>query len=350
MGRPKKNQEEVIEKVIVDDEISLTEREIEALYGEGIFIDGDAILSKPKQIIPLSPCLDIGLSGGIPEGSWVVFTGPEKCGKTTSALHFAANAQQEKYGGRKIFYLDIEGRLKKMNLTGIPGLKLSKPHFNRIGSVKGKILNAQDYLSIGEKIIHNEPGSVLIIDSFSALCTDTELTSELTDQQRADSQKLQAKFIRRTANVVPVNDIIVIGITHIMSNPSGYGAGKVEKTANAVKYQGDVKLHAKEIEAWMDADKQIGQIVNWQVVFSALGPPGAKIKSYIRYGQGIDVYAELVQVCSEIGLIKKGGSWYTFENDGVEVKKQGLEQMQQHLRDNPVLFDKLYEQLKEMLS
>ncbi len=126
-------------------------------FGDDIILSGNAIVDKKNVIIPISPSLDIVLNGGIPEGSFVVLTGQPKCGKTTTSLDFAATAQKPEYKGalkdtREVYYLNIEGRLKKRDLEGIPGLNLDK--FHVIGSQQGKILHAEEYLQIGEKIIN----------------------------------------------------------------------------------------------------------------------------------------------------------------------------------------------------
>lgn len=189
-------------------------------FGEDIILNGNAIVDRKSVVIPVSPSLDIVLNGGIPEGSFVVFTGQPKCGKTTSSLDFAATAQKLEYAhssfkdGREVYYLNIEGRLKKRDLEGIPGLNLDK--FHVIGSQQGKILHAEEYLQIAEKIINEVPGSVVIIDSYSALCTEAEITSEMDKMQRADGAKLLAKFCRKVANVIPVNkNVVILSLIHI---------------------------------------------------------------------------------------------------------------------------------------
>jgi RecA/RadA recombinase len=192
-------------------------------FGDNILLTANSIIEKNLLTIPVSPALDIVLNGGIPEGSFVIFTGQPKCGKTTTSLDFCATAQKPEYAygsfkaGREVYYLNIEGRLKKRDLEGIPGLNLER--FNIIGSQEGKILHAEEYLQIAERIINEIPGSVLIIDSYSALCTEAEITSDMNKMQRADGAKLLAKFCRKVANVIPVNRNIVIGITHLMGNP-----------------------------------------------------------------------------------------------------------------------------------
>jgi recombination protein RecA len=325
-------------------------------FGNDIILSGSSIVDRKSVVIPVSPALDMILNGGIPEGSFVVLTGQPKCGKTTTSLFLAATAQQEQYaggikGGRKVYYLNIEGRLKKRDLEGIPGLDLNR--FDVIGSQQGKILHAEEYLQIAERIINEEPGSVLIIDSYSALCTEAEITSEMDKMQRADGAKLLAKFCRKVANVIPVNRNIVIGITHLMGNPTGYGAEFKEKSGQAIAYQTDVKIRAKSFKPWvLSSDStQIGQEVEWQVLCSALGPPGGQITSYIRYGEGIDKYMEVIILASDMGLINKGGAWYTLDYLKEEKPKfQGTEKVRQYLVDHPEAYDKLYIEVKNMMG
>ena len=324
-------------------------------FGDDIMLTGNAIVDKKSVIIPVSPSLDIILNGGIPEGSFVVLTGQPKCGKTTTSLDFAATAQKPEYKGdlkdsREVYYLNIEGRLKKRDLEGIPGLNLDK--FHVIGSQQGKILHAEEYLQIGEKIINEIPGCVLIIDSYSALCTEAEITSEMDKMQRADGAKLLAKFCRKVANVIPVNKNIVIGITHLMGNPTGYGAEFKEKSGQAIAYQTDVKLRAKTFKPWtLSSDStQIGQEIEWQVICSALGPPGGIITSYIRYGQGVDKYMEAITLASDMGIIHKGGAWYTLTALEDKPKFQGAEKVRQYLLTNEPAYIELVKSIKAMMG
>lgn len=324
-------------------------------FGDEIILPGNALVEKKVTIIPVSPSIDIILNGGIPEGSFVILTGQPKCGKTTTSLDFAATAQKKEYQGslkspREVYYLNIEGRLKKRDLEGIPGLDLSRFHI--IGSQQGKILHGEEYLQIAEKIINEIPGSVLIIDSYSALCTEAEITSEMDKMQRADGAKLLAKFCRKVSNVIPVNKNIVIGITHLMGNPTGYGAEFKEKSGQAIAYQTDIKLRAKAFKPWsLGADgNQIGQEIDWQVICSSLGPPGANITSYIRYGQGIDKYMEAVSLASDIGLIHKGGAWYTLTSVKDKPKFQGAEKVRNYLIEHPEVYDELFTSIKTTMG
>jgi recombination protein RecA len=324
-------------------------------FGTDIILSGNSIVDKESVIIPVSPSLDLVLNGGIPEGSFVIFTGQPKCGKTTTSLDFAATAQKPEYQGdlkkpRMVYYLNIEGRLKKRDLEGIPHLDLER--FDVIGSQQGKILHAEEYLQIAERIINEEPGSILIIDSYSALCTEAEITSGMDKMQRADGAKLLAKFCRKVANVIPVNKNIVIGITHLMGNP-GYGTVEwKEKSGQAIAYQTDIKLKAKFFKKWnlSDDSPQIGQEVEWEVLCSALGPPGGTIKSYLRYGQGIDKHTELLSLSVDLGLIAKGGAWYTISTVEEKPKFQGMEKTRQYLLEHPEVYQDLWKKVQETMG
>lgn len=326
-------------------------------FGDNILLSGKSLVDKKVMTIPVSPALDIILSGGIPEGSFVVLTGQPKCGKTTTSLDFCSTAQKPEYNGdrgpRKVYYLNIEGRLKKRDLEGIPGLDLER--FHVIGSQTGKILHAEEYLQIAERIINEEPECVLIIDSYSALCTEAEITSNMDKMQRADGAKLLAKFCRKVANVIPVNKNIVIGITHLMGNPGmGHSEWK-EKSGQSIAYQTDVKLRAKFHTPWKigakDNEIQIGQEIEWNAQCSALGPPGGIIKSYIRYGEGIDKAMELTTLGSDMGLITKAGAWYTlsFLDTDKPEKFQGVEKVRQFLVENNEAYSILYAKIKELM-
>jgi len=259
---------------------------------------------------------------------------------TTIALNFAATCQQPQYGGvfypqgRHIYYYNIEGRLKPRDLKGIPNLDFDK--FHLIESEPGKVLTGEEFLQIADTLINSKPGSVHILDSYSALCTESELTSGMDQMQRADGAKLLAKFCRKIANVVPINQNIVIGITHLIGNPTGYGKAFKEKSGQAIAYQVDVKLQAVAMRPWTDKNEvQIGQETDWQCITSSIGPPGKKTTSYMRYGEGIDKVQELAILGCDLGFISKGGSWYSFDFLDEPIKAQGLEKVRQELVDHP---------------
>jgi len=315
-------------------------------YGD-VLHDPSSIVDRPLEILSVGPKLDIALGGGVPEGSLFIMTGPEKVGKTVTALTFCANAQ--KHYDRKVYYANIEGRLKKRDLEGITDLNLNPEKMQIIGSTEGNILSAEKYLSIIDNIVHTEPGSLAVVDSFSALSSESELTGDLADHQVMSVQKVLAKFCRRISNVLPINRVTVVGITHLMANMQRFGRGKtkVEKSGNALKYQVDVKLYASHSVPLMQGDTQIGQTIHWQITTSAIGPPGQKVESHIRYGKGIWKEMEMADLMTDFGLISKAGSWLKLPNG---EKIQGKTNLAKYLEDNPEEYDNFRKEVLTMVG
>ena len=299
-------------------------------YGEVIH-DASYITDNESDIISVGPKLDIALGGGVPEGSLFIMTGPEKVGKTVTALTFCSNAQKKK---RKVYYGNIEGRLKPRDLNGITGLDQGNKAMKLIGSSQGNILSAEGYLGIFDRIIHTEPHTVCVVDSFSALSSEAELKGDLTDTQVMSVQKTLSKWCRKISNVLPINKVTVVGITHLMANVSSFGRGKskVEKSGSALKYQTDVKLYATHSQALMQNDTQIGQTIHWKIETSAIGPPGQKVESHIKYGRGIWKEMELADLMVDFGIASKAGAWIKLPNG---EKVQGKNNLAKLLEENP---------------
>lgn len=268
------------------------------------------------------------------------------------SLSIAALAQKPENGSRNVYYIDAEGRLKKMNLAGTLGLDLEK--FTVIQSSQEKLFSAEEFLDIAETIIRNDPGCVLIIDSSSALCSSKEMVDEVSGQTRSITPRIFSSFCKKMGTIVPIQRTTVIVIQHLIANTSGYGPAQMEDGGRKLQYQVDVKLRCKGIEKWEEGSGEnksiIGQLVKWDVICCALGQPGHEVVSYLRYGEGIDKVSELIDVCCDFGLISKGGAWYTLELDGEEpIKMQGLANLRKYLIDNPETLKKLESSYKEML-
>ena len=319
-------------------------------YGD-VLLDAAHIVDNPPPIISVSPKLDIALGGGVPEGCLFIMTGPEKVGKTVHALQFCKNAQAvrtEEKKERNIYYGNIEGRLKKRDLEGINGLDYSPEHFKVVGSKKGNILSGEKYLGIFDNVIHNDPHAVCVIDSFSALAAESELVGDITDTQVAAMNRYLAKFTRRFANVLPINRVTLVGITHLMANINKFGAGKtkVEKSGNALKYAQDVKLWATHKKPLMQGETQIGQEVFWIVENAAIGAPGQKVSSIIKYGRGIWNEYELAQLAKDFGVVE-GKTWMKLPNG---EKVQGMSNFATYLENNPEYYTELKEQVFELIG
>jgi len=336
-------------------------------YGSDAFISAEDFLNEKRVVIPVAPKLDMVLDGGIPEGSFVIIAGPPKIGKTVTSLHFSANAQKL---GRKIYYLNIEGRIKARDLRGIPKLETSKDKFEIVRSYskedgKSRILLAHEYLEIAERKINEDPGCVVIIDSASQLLTEMEKDGDLGQQHRAPGPVLLSQFCKRIANILPVTKCIVIMIVHIVANTGG-GMRKTSRTGgNKIQYAVDVDLECKYAERWVvgkvegveDSGTEIGKKIHW-ITGSTGGAaaPGMKTVSYLRYGVGIDEIYELYDISKTLGLIERAGAWYTLSflvdqvEEGTKIKYQGEDNVLEVLYNNTQYADILRAKVKEIIG
>jgi recombination protein RecA len=316
-------------------DIEALEKDMNDRHGTSVMVNASDIADRPRQIISISPTLDFA-TGGIPEGSWVLLSGTPKCGKSTTALQIAANAQQQY--GKQVVIGNVEHRINEKELRGIHNLDISK--VKMIQSTPKKILTAQDFLQEFTSVIKTIPECVLIIDSSSALCATKEYTEDITSQARNEGPKLLATFCRKMAAVVPVQKVTLIVIQHLIANTSGFGSPYYEDGGNKIQYQGDLKLRCYSFQKWNakqdDDSTRIGQVVNWQIMTSALGAPGGKVQSYLRYGYGVDDIKESIDLGLDMGVLDKAGAWYTFG----DIKAQGEHKLRAALLENP---DKLQE-------
>lgn len=319
---------------------------------ESMLSPAQELLDNPPKIISVSPKLDVGLGGGITEGCLVILTGPEKVGKTVTALTIARNAQQTSIDEestskvRKVYYGNIEGRIKPRDIKGIRGLNLGIEYFEFVKSKQGQILSGEDYLTFFDYMVHNIPYSVGIVDSFSSLISKDEMINSLEDVEVAAIQRILSRFTKKISNTLPINKSVIIGITHLMANIKKFGAGreKTEKSGNALKYAQDVKLYATHKTPLKQGETQIGQTVHWVVENSALGKPGQQVESHIKYGVGIWNEYELAELAKEYG-IAKGGTWLTLPNGD---KVQGLVQFAEYLEENINAYNDIKQQVFEM--
>lgn len=344
-----------IKKTVFDDAAT---KEIIKKYGY-VVRDGLDVFEESSnlKVISVSPAIDVALGGGIREGSWVIFTGEPKTGKTTTALQFAANCQKEENGSRPVIFINAEGRLKAMNLGGVKGLQVDKV---RVVESTAEPMCAEEYLDIVVKYVSGEPECVVIIDSASALIPERELVEDVSGQFRAGLPKILASFTRRLSNVVTKQRAIIILITHYIANTSGMGRKtKLADGGKKIQYQADTNLIIEYIKPWEAKGKCIGQQVNWKVLCSSAGGfPNSTAQSWIRYGMGVDNIQELIMMGIEFGLISKAGAWYRCEflenhkekySEMVEKKFQGQDKLYEFMSENEDIMQLLHKELEDIL-
>ena len=347
-------------------------------YGQ-IVQSGTSVLASLEnyETIGISPALDIALGGGLREGSCVVMTGDPKTGKTTTALYFAAKAQKQ---GKKVIYLNTEGRLTKENFKGIKGLDIGAIEVVQ-ATDKEPLISAETYLNALETYIKNTPDLVAIVDSTSSMVPQDELDGEIRTGVRNALPRLLSMFFKRISGDVSRMKAICIFITHNIANTGGsrFSPNKMADCGNMLQYQAGTNMvitHRGKWEVPKDSGNHVGQIANWLIKTSAAGgTPLKTTESWIRYGVGIDECQEVAQIASEFAMIDRSGAWYTIscaienredptikswliENDidpddeeavTKAFKFQGMEKVTNFLEDNHDITQFIYDQIKEVL-
>lgn len=359
---------------MMTEERDALKKQIKKKYGEVIRSGSDVFEEiKDLKVIPVSPALDYALGGGIREGSWVKLTGDPKTGKTTTALQFAANCQKEENGSRPVYYVNVEGRLNRNNLEGVHGLDVDKIE---VIESPTEPLSAEKYLGIIKDIVMETPGAVIILDSVSSLIAQRDLDEEVRGDYRPGLQKILSDFTKKMGGVVRNQRAVIIMITHFIANTGGLSRKtKVSDGGVKIHYQADTILEIKYIQGWKEKvaseEKQVGQVIHWNVVTSPLsGFPGAEAVSYLRYGEGIDKLQELIQQAIDFSIIDVSGSWFScdFAVDNLEAipeiveennldektaekffKVQGQKKLKELLVAHPALIKLLDSTIREML-
>ncbi len=310
-------------------------------YGNIIYDYSDVINVK-KELVSVSPSVDFCLGGGVQSGDLFLLAGPAKGGKTTTMLQMASNGN-EKYG-KKIFFANIEARLTARSLKGIHNLK--EDNFKVIQSNSDKILTGEEHLSIIENIIKTHPNSIVLVDSLSAICPESESTDILTGQFRAGSPRLFSAFCKRIRQILTCNNVILCGTLHMMASMNtGYGRQTMSDGGYKLKYNSDVFLEIRYIEPYENGTEQIGQKIHWQCSWASLGPPNRKAIGYIRYNYGLDNIMENIEFGVQLGLIGKAGSWFSLG----DIKCQGQEKLRSALLEAPESLKSLELEVKNML-
>lgn len=309
-----------------------------------VFQNAEVLKNEDRKIISASPMIDTIIGGGIPEGSFVVLSGKPALGKTSLALQIAANAQNtpSPFGDRKVFYLDIEGRIKTRDIYDNKRLNLDPERFQLVRSSSENIIYGEQFLTVAEQLIETYPGCVIIMDSISAICSSKRKATNLEEKVRDDGPVLMAAFCKRNSQIIGVNRSIVIGISHMIANQGMSKALWVETGGQKAQYQADVKLSGLYFKEWIEKEDRVGQQVFWSCGKAAIGPPGGEVGAWLRYGVGYDEVTEYIELACDVNIIEKKGSWFSYK----DIKVQGLPKLIQAVRDDEKLYDELVKEVR----
>jgi recombination protein RecA len=318
--------------------LEMTLGNIEKQYGKGTIMKlGDT----PAENIPFIPTGSIGLDaalgvGGLPRGRVIEIYGPESSGKTTLALHAIAEAQ--KLGGIAAF-IDAEHAFdrfyaQKLGID-IDNLLISQPD------------NGEQALEIVDNLIRSGAIDIIVIDSVAALTPKSEIEGEMGDSKMGLQARLMSQALRKlTANIGRTGSCCIF--INQLREKIGIMFGNPETTTggNALKFYASVRLDIRKVNQIKEGEESTGNRVKVKVVKNKVAPPFKKAEFDIIYGQGISRIGEIIDLGSDFGVIKKSGSWFSYEETKLG---QGRDAVKKLLTDNPELAEELEKKIKEKL-
>jgi recombination protein RecA len=312
---------------------------IEKTYGKGSIMKmGDEEVVKTEVISSGSIALNVALGvGGYPRGRVIEIYGPESSGKTTLAIHAIAEAQ--KAGGVAAF-IDAEHAFDRFYAeklgVNIDELLISQPS------------SGEEALEITEQLIRSSALDLVVIDSVAALTPKAELEGEMGDSKMGLQARLMSQALRKLTGTISKTNTTCMFINQLREK-IGVMFGNPETTTggNALKFYSSVRLDIRRIGALKDGDEMKGNHTRVRVVKNKVAPPFRKAEFDILYGEGISRLGEIVDLGSDLGIIKKSGSWYSYQETRLG---QGREAAKTAIKDNPELAEELEKLVFEALS
>lgn len=322
--------------------LQLTVDRLEKTYGKGSIMKlGDKpVLDEVDSISTGSLGLDIALGiGGLPKGRVVEIYGPESSGKTTLAIHAIAEAQKK--GGIAAF-IDAEHAFDRAYAEALgvntEDLLISQPD------------NGEQALEIAENLIRSGAIDIIVIDSVAALVPKSEIEGEMGESKMGLQARLMSQAMRKLTGTIGRTGCCCIFINQLREK-IGVMFGNPETTTggNALKFYASQRMDIRRTSnAIKDKDGNIiGNRVKVKVVKNKLAPPFRTAEFDIMYGQGISKAGEIVDLGSDLGVVQKSGSWFSYE--GTKIA-QGRDSAKQFIEDNPELAKEIEEKIKTKLA
>ena len=311
---------------------------IEKNFGKGSIMKmGDEVIEQIEVIPTGSIGLNAALGvGGYPRGRIIEIYGPESSGKTTLAIHAIAEAQ--KAGGIAAF-IDAEHAFDRFYAeklgVDVDNLFISQPD------------NGEQALEIAEQLIRSSAIDIIVIDSVAALTPKAEIEGDMGENKVGLQARLMSQALRKLTSAVSKTRTTCIFINQLREK-IGVMFGNPETTTggNALKFYASVRLDIRGGQAIKDGEDMIGKATKVKVVKNKVAPPFRRAEFDIMFGEGVSRAGEIIDLGADMGIVKKSGSWYSYNDTKLG---QGRDAAKQCVTDNPELAEELEAQIFERL-
>ena len=307
---------------------------IEKDYGRGAVMKlGDEAIEDIEVISTGSIGLDYALGvGGFPRGRIIEIFGPESSGKTTIALHAIAEAQKK---GGIAALIDAEhafDRFYAQNLgVDTNNLLISQPD------------NGEQALEIAEQLIRSSAIDIIVIDSVAALTPKSEIEGDMGDRNMGLQARLMSQAMRKLTGAISRTNTVCIFINQLRDKIGAmFGPTETTTGGNALKFYASVRVDIRSRNSIKDGDDVLGKRAFIKVVKNKVAPPFRRAEFDIMFGEGISRSGEILDLGVEYDIIKKSGSWFSYNDTKLA---QGRDAAKQVIEDNPELAEELSEKI-----
>jgi recombination protein RecA len=314
--------------------VDLAVEQIEKQFGAGSIMKLGEAHKIDVAVIPTgSLSLDLALGGGLPQGRIIEIYGPESSGKTTLALHAAAEVQ--KNGGVAAF-IDAEHALDPEYAARIgvnlETLLISQPD------------TGEQALEITETLVRSSAVDIIIVDSVAALVPRAEIEGEMGDSHVGLQARLMSQALRKLTGVIGKSKCTVVFINQLRLK-IGVMFGNPETTSGgqALKYYASVRMDIRGSEQIKDGDVSIGKHVKVKIVKNKVAAPFKVAEFDIMYNEGISTAGDMIDLAVKYGLVAKTGAWYSYKEEKIG---QGREAAKQYLKDHKPLMVSLDKEIR----
>ena len=298
--------------------------QIEKQFGQGAVMKMGDKGSMSMESVPTGAlALDLALGiGGMPRGRIAEIFGPEGSGKTTLATNVVAEAQRN---GGICAYIDAEHAMDPVYAKAIgvdvDELLISQPD------------TGEQALEIADMLIRSGALDVVVIDSVAALTPRAEIEGDMGDTHVGLQARLMSQALRKLTSNLNKSKTICIFINQLREKIGVmFGSPETTPGGRALKFYSSVRLDIRRIEAIKDGTEIVGNRTRVKVVKNKCAPPFRQAEFDIMYGAGISREGSVIDLGSDLDIVKKSGAWYTYEG---EQLGQGRENAKRFLTENP---------------
>ncbi len=306
------------------------------------FGQGSIMKMKPGEVNPMqidsietgSIALDLALGiGGVPRGRIVEIYGPESSGKTTLALHIIAEAQ--KAGGLAAI-IDAEHALDPL-YAGRLGVDLDELLISQPDT-------GEQALEITETLVRSGALDVIVIDSVAALVPKAEIEGDMGDSHVGLQARLMSQALRKLTGAISRSKTCVIFINQLrMKIGVMFGSPETTTGGNALKFYSSVRMDIRRIETIKNGTDAVGIRARVKVIKNKVAPPFRQAEFDIMYNEGISVAGSVLDVATDLGLVRKSGAWFYLEEERLG---QGRENAKTYLKANPDVLENIRDRIK----